>query len=423
MDVAAINELETATKAVSLSVDHVWVMTCAALVMFMQLGFLLLEAGMSRAKNSLNVAQKNICDFLISFAAFYVVGFGLMFGTSHNGLIGTDHFVFKDADSALNLFFFFQAVFVGTAATIVSGAVAERMAFDAYLFISAVIALVIYPVFGHWAWGNLYITDNSAFLADKGFIDFAGSTVVHSVGAWVALAGIMVVGPRTGKFSAKGTPLPMHGRSYALATGGAVILWIGWIGFNGGSVGRADPDFSRIVVNTILAGAFGGITAMFAGRFLDGYPMPTRPINGSLAGLVGITAGCASVDAHGAIIIGTLCGFAVIFSERFVEKTLKLDDVVGAVSVHGVCGALGTVLTAVFALPEALAAEDRIAQLVVQLEGVMLCFIWAFPVAYIAFRIVAAMTEIRIPEREERIGVDKMWTAAAGAFQQQRTLK
>ncbi|WP_251363626.1 ammonium transporter [Epibacterium ulvae] len=226
----------------------------------MQAGFLLLEAGMARSKNSINVAQENVIDFIVSVSAFYLLGFGLMFGTSWAGLIGTDGFAFAEADDWHYTFFVFQAVFAGTAATILSGAVTERMKFSAYFLVAIFVVIVIYPTSGHWSWGNLLHGDNPACLADKGFIDFAGSTVVHSVGAWVAFAGIVVLGARHGKFAPDGSANTLQGHSYVLATVGAIILWVGWIGFNGGSTTTADPAFAHIVLNTILAAYFGGVS-------------------------------------------------------------------------------------------------------------------------------------------------------------------
>ncbi|MFT6072961.1 MAG: Amt family ammonium transporter, partial [Alphaproteobacteria bacterium] len=227
--------------------NHVWTMTAAALVLAMQLGFMMLEAGFVRSKNSINVAQKNLTDFIFSVAIFYLFGFGIMFGASYGGLFGSDQFFWNMMDDWHYTFFVFQAVFVGTAATIMSGAVAERMQFGAYILASCVLALVIYPVFGHWAWGNLLIAENTAWLAEAGFIDFAGSTVVHSVGAWIGLAGIVVLGARRGKFNADGTPNRLNGHSMVLASGGVILLWVGWIGFNGGSTTTGSGDFARIV--------------------------------------------------------------------------------------------------------------------------------------------------------------------------------
>jgi|GEM_PF-7873 len=388
--------------------NHVWTMTAAALVLAMQLGFMLLEAGFARSKNSINVAQKNLTDFVFSVAIFYLFGFGIMFGTSYSGLFGSDQFFWNMVDDWHYTFFVFQAVFVGTAATIMSGSVAERMKFGTYIVIAGILALVIYPVFGHWAWGNLLDGNNTAWLADAGFIDFAGSTVVHSVGAWVGLAGIIVLGPRLGKFNADGTPNHLNGHSMVLASGGVIILWVGWIGFNGGSTTTGSGDFARIVANTILAAVFGGVISMIIGRLKDGLFLPGRSINGTLAGLVGITAGCDAVDPHSAVLIGLICGVAVIYSEDFIERNLKLDDVVGAVSVHGICGALGTILTGVFVIDEKLAVANRLDQVIVQAEGVAVAFIWTFGIAYFVFKTIDKLGGgIRVTADEEERGLNE----------------
>jgi Amt family ammonium transporter len=388
--------------------DHIWTMTAAALVLMMQFGFLLLEAGMVRSKNSINVAQKNISDFFLALAVFYLFGFGLMFGSSQFGLFGSlsELATFDKMDEWPYTFFVFQAVFVGTAATIVSGAVAERMKFGGYLLMSIVIAALIYPVFGHWAWGNLLVSDNPAWLADAGFIDFAGSTVVHSVGAWVGLAGIIVMGARLGRFGKDGKPIEIQGYSTVLSAGGAIVLLVGWIGFNGGSTTAGTPDFARVVANTVIAAAFGGIAAMIAGRFYDGLFKPTRSINGLLCGLVGITAGCFAVDPQGAAIIGFICGVVVVFSEEFLLCKLKLDDAVGAVSVHGVGGVAGTLLVAFFAAPDQLIAATRWEQFLVQGQGVLVAFVWAFSISFVVFKAVDMIIDLRVSPEEEHDGLN-----------------
>lgn len=404
-DIAALKQtVETQQN----NANHVWTMLCAALVLFMQLGFLFLEAGSVRSKNSINVAQKNVADFFISVSIFYLVGFSFMFGPSLYGWVGnpTDLSAFNVTDDWSYTFFVFQAVFVGTAATLMSGAIAERMSLVGYMVISAMIAALIYPVFGHWAWGNLLDGNNTAWLADMGFIDFAGSTVVHSVGAWTALAGIIILGPRIGRFNKDGKPNKIHGHSAVLTTAGAVILLIGWMGFNGGSTTTASSDFAKIIANTVLAAAFAGFVAMIIGRIHDHLYAPHRSINGMLAGLVGITAGCAAVNPYGAIIIGSICGFAIYYAEEFILRRCKLDDVVGAVAVHGVCGALGTILVAFFALPEHLAAGSVWAQFQVQTLGVVAAFLWAFPISLITFKAVDMIFGLRVSREDELKGLN-----------------
>ncbi len=400
---AELNELIAEKQ---LNIDHVWTMIAVALVFLMQVGFLLLEAGFVRSKNSINVAQKNIADFVIAAVFFYLVGFAVMFGPSVGGWFGFGEVAWGQRDDWDYTFFVFQLVFCGTAATIVSGAVAERMKFAGYLIMTVAIALVIYPVFGHWAWGNLLIGDNQAWLADMGFIDFAGSTVVHSVGGWIALAGVIVLGQRIGRFDDRGKPVPIHGHSPVLATAGALLLWIGWIGFNGGSTTAGTPEFAHIISNTMLAGAFASLVTMAIGRYHEGLFRPMWPINGALAGLVGITAGCDAVTTHGAILIGLSSGVIVYYAIQFLEHVLKLDDAVGAVAVHGVCGAWGTVMAGALAMPEKLAAADRLTQVGVQLLGVGIGFVWAFGISYVVFATVHAAIGLRVSRKDELEGLN-----------------
>ncbi|MBB4303737.1 Amt family ammonium transporter [Rhodobium orientis] len=396
--------LEAALQVQQTNANHVWTLTAAALVLLMQIGFLFLEAGMVRSKNAINVAQKNVTDFFLSVALFYLIGFSVMFGPSI-GFVGMPTTVafFEGLDAWTYTFFVFQAVFVGTAATIVSGAVAERMKFSGYLAMTGVVALVIYPVFGHWAWGNLLVTENTPWLAAAGFIDFAGSTVVHSVGGWTGLAGIIVLGARLGRFDEDGKPRTIHGHSMVLTASGALILLVGWIGFNGGSTTAASADIARIVANTVIAAATGGVVGLMLGRLHDGNYIPARSINGMLAGLVGITAGCAVVDAHGAMAIGALTAVLVLLAEEAILRILKLDDVVGAVAVHGVGGAL---FAAVFALDAYLVPGGRMAQIVVQLEGIAACFAWSFTFAFLAFKAVDMTMGLRVSAEEEIQGLN-----------------
>jgi Amt family ammonium transporter len=407
-DIALLRaEMEAALAAQQTSMNHMWTMTAAALVLLMQAGFLLLEAGMVRSKNSINVAQKNIADFVIATVGFYMIGFGLMFGPSLlGGWVGWAGISLGQMADWDYTFFVFQVVFCGTAATIVSGAVAERMRFSAYLILTCFVSILIYPVFGYWAWGNLLNGDNPAFLADLGFIDFAGSTVVHSVGGWVALAGVIVIGPRIGRFDENGRPLPIHGHSAALATCGAILLWVGWIGFNGGSTTVGDPGFAHIIFNTILAGAFGSVASMVIGRQVDGLFRPDRAINGVLGGLVGITAGCDAVSTYGAVVIGLSSGIVVVLAAHVLEHWLRLDDCIGAVPVHGVCGAWGTIMAGVLAMPDALAAGDRLTQIGVQMLGVGMAFVWAFGVGFIIFKVLKETIGIRVSAEHELAGLN-----------------
>ncbi|GAB4366993.1 MAG: ammonium transporter [Kiloniellaceae bacterium] len=399
-------EFQAALDAKQTNIDHVWTMLAAALVFLMQGGFLLLEAGMVRSKNSINVAQKNIADFIIAGCAFWVLGFGLMFGPSTGGWFGFESPFWNHSGDWDFTFFVFQLVFCGTAATILSGAVAERMRFGGYLIAAVCVALFIYPVFGHWAWGNLLIADNTAWLADMGFIDFAGSTVVHSVGGWIGLAAIVVAGARIGRFDENGNPLPIHGHSAVLATMGAIVLWVGWIGFNGGSTTAGTPAFAHIVSNTILSACFGGAVAMTLGRWHEGLHRPVWPINGVLAGLVGITAGCDVLDTYGAIVVGLTSGVVVVYATMFLERVLKLDDAVGAVPVHGICGAWGTILLAVLMPAEALGETSRLTQLGVQALGVGVAFAWAFGTGYIVFKLIDVTMGLRVSAAHELEGLN-----------------
>ncbi len=398
---AKIDNLQT-------NVNHVWTMVAAALVAFMQAGFLLLEAGMVRSKNSINVAQKNITDFIASIICFYLFGFMMMFGTSAGGWIGwdADLLMWNLAEDWNYTFFVFQVVFVGTAATILSGAVAERMKFSVYVIMAVIVSALIYPIFGHWAWGNLLNGDNTSYLIEKGFIDFAGSTVVHSIGGWVALAGVIVIGPRIGKFNEDGSVNPIHGHSYALATLGGIILWVGWIGFNGGSTTVGDPSFAHIISNTMLAAAFGGLVSMLLGRFHDGLFRPDRSINGVLGGLVGITAGCDAVTTYGAITIGMTSGFVVYYSAWLLEHKFKLDDAVGAVPVHGFCGAWGTIMVGVLTAEDSLAAPSRLEQISIQAQGALFAFLWAFTIAFVLFKILDKIIGIRVSAEDEIEGLN-----------------
>lgn len=357
--------------------NHVWTIVAAALVFLMQASFLMLEAGSSRTSSAINVAMKNLIDFIIAAMVFYTIGFALMFGESI-GPFGTTLFAFEQADAWVYTFFVFQLVFAGTAATIVSGAIAERTRIAAY-FLITLICGIIYPVVGHWAWGNLLIPDNPAWLADLGFLDFAGSTVVHSTGAWIALAAAIVVGPRIGKFGPNGERRIFPANNASLSVLGAILLWIGWIGFNGGSTTAADPAaFAPIIANTIMAGAAGGAVLMIIGAAVDqGLLRPERSVNGVLGGLVAITAGCNLVDLHGAIAIGAGGGLVVYLSTELLEK-MRVDDVVGAVPVHGFAGAFGTVALAFFSPVDSLPAGSIWGQFMVQAMGVGVVFGFVF---------------------------------------------
>jgi Amt family ammonium transporter len=397
-------------------VNHVWTATAAALVFFMQAGFLLLEAGAVRSKNSVNVAQKNLMDFVMSTVCFGALGYMLMFGNSVGGWIGwqPELLFFGSAGDWSLTFFVFQLMFCGTAATIMSGAVAERMTINGYIFGALLIATLIYPVAGHWAWGGLLNGSEEPLLAKYGFMDFAGSSVVHSVGAWVALAAIIIIGPRKGKFDENGNPRRLHGHSPVLATLGAIILWVGWLGFNGGSLLSGTRDFASVIVNTVVAGGAGGATLMIVGRIHSGLFKPEATINGLLGGLVAITASADVMTAQMSFLIGALGAVVVHVSTYLLENILKLDDPLGAIPVHGFAGAFGTLAVAFFAPADTLLAGSRLSQLTVQLGGVALFFVWSFGVAYAVFKVTDMILKsspgggggLRVSDLYEREGLN-----------------
>ena len=407
--VVSIEDVNADVAAFQKNLDYVWVLTAAAMVFLMQAGFMCLESGMARAKNSINVAVKNMTDFVLSVSAFWLFGFGLMFGSSYGGWFGTSHF-FLDVgeDTWLAVFFVFQAVFCGTAATIDSGAVAERTRFGVYLVISTIASGLIYPIFGHWAWGSFYLGDSMGWLEAKGFIDFAGSTVVHSIGGWIALAGLIAIGPRRDKFDENGNPRKIQPHSLLMVYLGTFILFFGWFGFNCGSTLAANTDIAGIALNTILAACFGAmVTAALSWIGPTRRPEPDAIANGLLGGLVGITAGCASVSCASAVIIGVVSGILVYSATWFLEHKLRLDDVVGAVPVHGVCGAWGTIAVAVFIRPELLAEGTTwMDQLWVQATGVAAAFVWAFGCTFVVLNILKLFTELRVSAEDEKIGLN-----------------
>jgi Amt family ammonium transporter len=382
--------------------DYLWTLIAAALVFFMQAGFAMVEAGFTRAKNAINIMMKNLMDFSMGTLAFWAVGFGLMFGVSSTGWFGTSGFFLSDfsldGDPWVLAFWMFQVVFAATAATIVSGAMAERTKFSGYLIYSVIISGLIYPIFGSWAWGSLY--NGSGWLEGLGFIDFAGSTVVHSVGGWAALAGTIVLGPRLGKYTKDGRIKPILGHNMPLAALGVFILWLGWFGFNPGSTTAANKDIAMIFVNTNLAAAAGAVLAMFSSWFKFGKPEVGMSLNGGLAGLVAITSPCASVTPFSAVIIGAAAGVIVVLSVLFFEK-IRVDDPVGAISVHGVCGAWGTLAAGIFNI-----GGTSLKIIGVQLLGIGAAFLWVFPTAFLMFKLVDKTIGLRVSPEEELEGLD-----------------
>ncbi len=393
-----------AIEQVQTHANYLWTLVAAALVFFMQAGFAMVEAGFTRAKNAINIMMKNMMDFSIGSIVFWAVGFGLMFGATSNGFFGTTDFFLSgwkgpDGDQWILAFWMFQVVFAGTAATVVSGAMAERTKFVAYLCYSVFICGVIYPVFGSWAWGSLL--NGNGWLERLGFIDFAGSTVVHSVGAWCALAGAMILGPRTGKYGPKGEVRAIPGHNIPLAALGVFILWLGWFGFNPGSTTRADVSIAMIFVNTNQAAAAGALAAMVVSWILFKKPEIGMTLNGALAGLVAITAGCANVSPMSSIVIGLVAGSLVVLAVLFVDHKLKIDDPVGAVSVHGVCGAWGTLAAGLFNM-----GGSSVSLVTTQLIGIAACFIWSFSTAFALFKAIDTIIGLRVSLEEELDGLD-----------------
>jgi Amt family ammonium transporter len=387
-------------EAIQTNLNFVWTIMAAVLVFFMQAGFALLETGFTRSKNAVNIIMKNVMDVAAGSLVFFAIGFGLMFGTSIGGWVGSDGFFLAGLgeDPWTYAFFLFQAVFAATAATIVSGAVAERTKFTGYLLFSILITGLIYPVFGSWAWGSLF--NGSGWLEKLGFIDFAGSTVVHSVGGWAALAGALVVGPRVGKYDKNGKPRHIPGHSLPQAALGVFILWFGWFGFNAGSTTTGNTDIALIAINTFLAAGAGATASMMLTWLRNGKPGAPMTLNGVLAGLVGITAGCANLSPGFAIVTGAIAGVLVVYATEWLDRFV--DDAVGAVAVHGVCGAWGTLAAGMF---------DSTAMFVpsvmgVQLLGIAAAFLWTFPVSYVLFLILKNTVGLRVNGDLEQIGLD-----------------
>lgn len=398
--------LKALEESMQNNINIVWTCIAAFLVFFMQAGFAAVEAGFTRAKNTVNIMMKNLMDFAIGTLVFYFIGFGLMFGTT-NGLFGTTDFALSGlatGDDWNWTFMIFQTVFAGTAATIVSGAMAERTKFVSYLIYSVFICMIIYPIFGSWAWGSLF--HGGGWLEKLGFCDFAGSTVVHSIGGWLALAGAIVLGPRIGKYGKDKKPRAIPGHNIGMAAIGVFILWFGWFGFNPGSTTVGSGDIGRIAVTTNLAAAAGAIIALFVSWMKTGKPDASMALNGALAGLVGITAGCATVSPIGAVLIGAIAGTLVVMSVYFIDGVLKIDDPVGAVSVHGVCGAWGTLACGLFNLEGGLFYGGGVKLLAVQGIGVAAAFAWAFTIGMILFTLIKKTIGIRVTAEEEIRGLD-----------------
>lgn len=392
------------------AVNTIWVLLGAALVFFMQAGFAMVETGFTRAKNAGNIIMKNLMDFAIGTPLFWLTGFGIMFGGAGAFIGGFDPLVRGDysgilpAGVPLPAYLIFQTVFCATAATIVSGAMAERTKFISYCIYSAVISAVVYPVSGHWIWGG-------GWLARMGFHDFAGSTAVHMCGGAAALIGARVLGPRMGKYTEEGKPNAILGHSLTLGALGVFILWFCWFGFNGCSTVAMDSDAAvysagNIFVTTNLAAATATVATMIITWLRYRKPDISMTLNGSLAGLVAITAGCDMVSPAGAFFIGLIAAFVVVFGIEFIDKVCKIDDPVGAIGVHGMCGAAGTLLTGVFAVDGGLAYGGGFSFLGIQLLGVVSVILWVSVTMIITFRVLKHTIGLRASEEEETKGLD-----------------
>jgi Amt family ammonium transporter len=375
-----------------------WILISAALVLLMQAGFTAVETGMIRAKNSINVAIKNAIDLMFAIVIFYLVGYAFMFGESAGGIIGFSGFALSGVNSEYDFaFFVFQAMFAGTAITIVSGAVAERMNFVGYIIAGVIIIAFVYPVFGHWTWGG-------GWLSEMGFMDFAGSTIVHSIGAWAGLSATVIMGPRIGRFR-KGKVIEIPSYNLSTVASGIFILWFGWFGFNGGSTLGITDNVAKIILNTNISAAFGGVTAFIVSLILYGKPIVDKVMFGALAGLVGITAGCDVVSTNGAVAIGILSGIAMYVGEYLLIK-FRIDDPVSAIPVHGFAGAVGTIALAIFAPESALSTGGMWSQIYVQTVGVVTGFLWAFAIGFFIFTIFKGMGILRVSHRDEYVGLN-----------------
>ena len=402
------------------NIDTLWVIDCAILVFIMQAGFMCMETGLSRHKNSINVALKNAADFGVSVVIFWIFGFGIMFGTSYNGFFGTDLFFFKTDKAEYMTYFVFQAMFVATAATIISGAVAERMKFNGYLIMTVLETGIIYRIVGHWAWSASYLSKydtasqlldaygsvrTTGWLSEKGFVDFAGSTIVHSVGGWIALAAVIILGPRIGKYS-DANKGKFTGSSFPLAVLGTLILWFGWFGFNGGSNGAMDETVPLILINTFLAAAFGLLTGLGISYIKFKKPDPFYIILGPLAGLVAITAGCNSMTSIMAIFVGVVGAIIAIIVNEALNK-FEIDDVVGAVPVHLAAGIWGTLAVGLFSDLTVLdTGLDRISQIKVQLIGILSIGSFTFISSFIILGFFNKFYPLRVSPVQEELGLN-----------------
>ncbi|MYL21709.1 ammonium transporter [Halobacillus litoralis] len=396
--VAASAQTTVTAESVLQSVDMAWVMIAAFLVFFMHAGFAMVESGFTRSKNALNILMKNFMTMSIAAVLYFIVGYGIMFGTSGGGIIGIDGFLLSGQEDQIG-FFVFQAVFAATCATIISGAVAERIKLGSYLLLTVVMTGFIYPVVGHWVWGG-------GWLAELGFVDFAGSTVVHLTGALGAVTAVLFLGPRIGKYSGR-TVNVIPGHNIPLGALGVFILWFGWFGFNGGSTLAADPSLVPSVIATTLLSASAGVL----GSGFYSYAKFKRidaslTLNGALAGLVGITAGTANVSLTGAIVIGLIAGVILVEAVQFLDRVARIDDPVGAIAVHGICGIWGTLAVGLFAVEGGLLYGGGASLLGIQAVGILAVIAWTMVTTAATVAVIKATVGIRVSRQEEISGLD-----------------
>ncbi|MDK2596577.1 ammonium transporter [Pseudoalteromonas obscura] len=389
------------------TISITWTLLCTALVLLMQPGFTCLESGLVRSKNNINVALKNVADFCISGVCFWLVGYGLMYGASASGFFGTNQFALDSYDNpSILAYFLFQMMFCGTAATILSGAVAERMRFSGYIICSFLTATALFPIVGHWIWhGKHFEQAPMGWLIELGFIDFAGATVVHSVGGWIALIALVVVGPRLGRFTREGEPKEMYCQNLPLSALGTFLLFIGWFGFNGGSIHTPSTELARVFSNTALSACAGGVSALLLSWNLHSMQGIRYVLNGLLAGLVAISASADLVNLPSAIVIGAISGCISVLLGDLLEK-FKIDDVVSAVPVHLGGGIWGTVAVALFVPLEKLKLETHSEQLIVQLIGVAACAIWVCSIGLVFLWLVNKVHPLRVSAQTETIGLN-----------------
>ena len=397
-------------------IDLLWILFSSGLVFLMQAGFLCLESGMTRRKNSINVAVKNLADFCLTSVVFWAVGFGLMFGTTRSGWLGASGYAldFAKADPFLATFFLFQVMFCGAAITIMSGAVAERMRLSSYLLITLFVSGLIYPIFGHWSWAGLDEGTTRGWLNGMGFVDFAGSTVVHSVGGWVSLAVLLIIGPRQGRYSERGEPQAIPPSNLPLATLGTVFLFIGWLGFNGGSTLALNDQVPNILINTVMAGSVGAVSAGMLGFAIQNRLNVSQFMNGCLGGLAAITAGCFAVTTPVSALIGLVGGMIAIGTERLLER-IGVDDAVGAIPVHLGAGIWGTLAVGLYGDLEVLGTGlTRTNQIGVQVIGVLACGLWSFAASYLVLSAVNRMHALRVSPEDEEMGLNLAEHGEAG---------